>query len=148
VVKESNQSTIVEVIDQVIQYTLGFWGEEAASEVDANTKEKILARPRAKEFAGWQPPQPTIEEIHNKLGGPGLGDDELLMRYVVGKDDVDALKSAAGPKGYVSARHPLVILIQELSRRAECSQIYIRKPGLSLTLEKREAAGSSGVLSD
>ena len=88
----------LEVVDQVIQYALGFWGEEAASEVDANTKEKILARPRAKEFAGWQPPQPTIEEVRNKLGGPGLGDDELLMRYVVGKDDVDALKFAAGPQ--------------------------------------------------
>jgi oxaloacetate decarboxylase alpha subunit len=138
----------LEVVDQVIQYALGFWGEEAASEVDANTKEKILARPRAKEFAGWQPPQPTIEEVRNKLGGIALGDDELLMRYVVGKDDVDALKSAAGPKEYMDARNPLVTLIQELSRRADCSQIYVRKPGLSLILEKREAAGSSGVLSD
>jgi len=70
------------------------------------------------------------------------------MRYVVGKDDVDALKFAASPKEYMSARNPLVTLIQELSRRADCSQIYVRKPGLSLTLEKREAAGSSGVLSD
>jgi len=127
---------------------LGFGAKRPPLKSMQIPKEKILARPRAKEFARWQPPQPTIEEIRTKLGGPGLGDDELLMRYVVGKDDVDALKSAAGPKGYVSARHPLVILIQELSRRAECSQIYIRKPGWSLTLEKREAAGSSGVLSD
>ena len=138
----------LEVIDQVIQYALGFWGEEAASEVSANTKEKILARPRAKEFAGWRPPQPTIEEVRNKLGGAGFGDDELLMRYVVGKDDVDALKSASGPKQYLSASHPLVTLIQELSGRADCSQIYVHKPGLSLTLAKREAAGPSGVLSD
>ena len=35
-----------------------------------------------------------------------------------------------------------------LARRADCSQIYVCKPGLSLTLEKREAAGSGGVLSD
>jgi oxaloacetate decarboxylase alpha subunit len=126
-----------QVTDQVIQYALGFWGAEAASEVDANVKEKLLSRARAKEFAQWQPPQPTLEEVRSKLGGPGVGDDELLMRYVVGNEDVEALKSAAAPKEYLNGGNPLLTLIEELSRRVDCNRICVRKAGLSVVLEKR-----------
>ncbi len=131
-----------QVTDQVIQYALGHWGEEAASEVDPNVKDKLLARPRAKEFAQGEPPQPSIDEVRAKLGGPGVNDDELLMRYVVGKDDVDAMRAASGPKEYISAKKPLIALVQELTRRSDCSQIHIRKDGLSVTLEKKAGSAS------
>ena len=62
------------------------------------------------------------------------------MYYVVGKDDVDALRDAGGPKEYISARTPLVMLLQQLSRR-QCTQIYIRTKEMTLALEKRLAAG-------
>jgi oxaloacetate decarboxylase alpha subunit len=130
-----------QVTDQVIQYALGHWGKEAAGEVDPNIKDKFLDLPRAKEFARWNPPQPSLEEIRARLGGPGVNDDELLMRYVVGKDDVEAMRAAAGPKEYISARKPLLTLLQDLARRAECRQIYIQKDGLSVTLEKRAGPG-------
>ena len=126
-----------QVTDQVIQYAMGLWGEEAATEVDPNIKDKILDRPRAKEFAGWQPPQPSLEEMRSKLGGPSLGDDELLMRYVAGNEDVEAMRAAGAPKGYSDMSNPLLTLVQELSQRKDCSQIYVQKKGLSLTLEKR-----------
>jgi len=130
-----------QVTDQVIQYATGLWGEEAASEVAPNVKDKILDRPRAKEFAGWQPPQPSLEEMRSKLGGPGLGDDELLMRYVAGNEDVDAMRAAGAPKQYSDTSNPLLTLLQELSQRKDCSQIYVQKDGLSLTLEKRTGSG-------
>ena len=130
-----------QVTDQVIQYTTGLWGEEAASEVEPNVKDKILNRPRAKEFAGWQPPQPSLEEMRSKFGGPSLGDDELLMRYVAGNEDVEAMRAAGAPKAYSDTRNPLFILVQELSQRRDCSQIYVQKNGLSLTLEKRPGSG-------
>jgi oxaloacetate decarboxylase (Na+ extruding) subunit alpha len=126
-----------QVTDQVIQYATGLWGEEAASEVDSNIKDKILNRPRAKEFAGWEPPQPSLEEMRSKLGGPSLGDDELLMRYVAGNEDVDAMRAAGAPKQYSDASNPLLTLLQDLTQRKDCSQIYVRKDGLTLTLEKR-----------
>ena len=53
----------LQVTDQVIQYAIGLWGEEAAAEVDADVKDRILNRPRAKEFANWQPPEPSLEEV-------------------------------------------------------------------------------------
>jgi len=131
-----------QVTDQVIQYAMGLWGEEAASEVETNVKDKILSRPRAKEFAGWQPPQPSLEEMRSKLGGPSLGDDELLMRYVAGNEDVDAMRAAGAPKAYSDTRNPLLTLVQELSQRKDCSQIYVQKEGLSLTLEKHVGSSS------
>jgi oxaloacetate decarboxylase alpha subunit len=48
-----------EVTDQVIQYALGLWGEEGATDMDPDVKEKILNRPRARELAKWVPPEPT-----------------------------------------------------------------------------------------
>ena len=126
-----------QVTDQVIQYALGIWGEEAASEVDRNIKDKILDRPRAKEFAAWEAPQPSIQEVRSKLGGPSVSDDELLMRYVVGNEDVEALRTAGAPKEYSDSRKPILALLRDLSRRKDCSQISIRKDGLFLTLEKR-----------
>ncbi|HKX49615.1 MAG TPA: biotin carboxyl carrier protein, partial [Candidatus Binatia bacterium] len=128
-----------QVTDQVIQYATGLWGEEAASEVDPNIKDKLLSGPRAKEFAAWVPPQPTLEEVRDKFGGSSVNDDQLLMYYVVGKDDVDALRDAGAPKEYISARTPLLMLLQQLTRR-ECSQIYIQTKGMTLALEKKAAA--------
>jgi oxaloacetate decarboxylase alpha subunit len=126
-----------EVTDQVIQYVLGLWGEEAGSEVDANVKDKVLSRPRAKEYNHWEPPEPSTEEIRDKLGGPGLSDDELLLLYIVGKDDVMAMRKAGPPKEYVNPNQPLIELVEELTKRKDCRQISIRRPRLSLTLEKR-----------
>jgi oxaloacetate decarboxylase (Na+ extruding) subunit alpha len=129
-----------QVTDQVIQYATGLWGEEAASEVDPNIKDKLLSGPRAKEFARWVPPQPTLEEVRDKFGGSQLSDDQLLMYYVVGKSDVDALRHAGAPKEYISARRPLLRLLQELTRR-EFNQIYISRKGMSVALKKGAAAG-------
>ena len=129
-----------QVTDQVIQYASGLWGEEAASEVDPNIKDKLLSGPRAKEFASWVPPQPTLEEVRAKFGGSTVNDDQLLMYYVVGKDDVDALREVGHPKEYISARKPLLMLLQNLTRR-ECNQIYIQRKDMTIALAKRAATG-------
>ena len=129
-----------EVADQSIQYALGIWGKEGAALMDPNVKDKILSRPRAKELAKWKYPQTTVKELRQKLGGPGVSDDELLLRFFTGKDDVAAMRAAGPPKEYLSARRPLVTLISELSKRSECRNIYIQKGGLSLRLEKKGEA--------
>ena len=126
-----------EVTDQVIQYAIGQWGEEAAAEVDPAVKAKILDRPRAKEFANWQPPQPSLTEVRNKLGGPNLGDDELLMRYVAGNEDVEAMRAAGAPKQYSDTRNPLLVLVRELTQRKDLRQIHVSKDGFELALRKR-----------
>ena len=58
---------------------------------------------------------------------------------------VEAMRAASGPREYVSASKPLLALLENLTRRSDCNQIYIQKDGLSVTLEKRAgfSAGNS-----
>lgn len=131
-----------EVTDQTIQYALGLWGKEGASSMDPHVKDKILSRPRAKELAKREPPQPSKKELRQKLGGSGVSDGELLLRYFVGADQVAAMRAAGPPKEYLSASQPLVTLIEELTKRKDYSLIHIQKGSLSLRLERRGGSHS------
>ena len=129
-----------EVTDQVIQYALGLWGKEAPALIDPDVKDKILSRRRAKEWQGWQPPDLSLREVRNKFGGASLSDEELLLRIYAGEDAVKAMASAGSPRECLSAKQPLVRLIEALSRKKDCGQIFIRKADFSLTLERRAAS--------
>jgi oxaloacetate decarboxylase (Na+ extruding) subunit alpha len=129
-----------EVTDQVIQYALGLWGKEAPALIDPDVKDKILSRHRAKEWQGWQPPDLSLREVRNKFGGASLSDEELLLRIYAGEDAVKAMASAGSPRECLSAKEPLVRLIEALSRKKDCGQIFIRKADFSLTLERRAAS--------
>jgi len=131
-----------EVTDQVIQYALGLWGKEATEVMDPNVKDKILNRPRAREFSQGEPPEPSIHEIRRKLGGPGVSDEELLLRFFAGPEAVDAMYASGPRREYLTATTPLVTLIQELTKHKDCSQIYIRKGDLKLTLGRKETLGA------
>lgn len=72
-----------QVTDEVIKYVMGFYGETAGP-IDQNVKDKILATPRAKALADWQPKNRfrPLEEIRNEIG-PDLSDDELLLKILI-----------------------------------------------------------------
>ena len=71
-----------EVTDQSIQYALGHWGKEAPQVMCADVKDKILGRPRAKEWAKWTPADLSLKEVRRKYGGPGcLGRRVSAPRY-------------------------------------------------------------------
>ena len=46
------------------------------------------------------------------------------------------MMEAGRPREYLSASQPLVRLINELTKQTEYTQVYIRKPGFSLALQK------------
>ena len=123
-----------QVSDQSIQYALGIWGREGAEFMDPDVKDRILGRPRAKAWEGWVQPDPSLKEVRTQLGGPSISDEELVMRVYAGDEAVEALQTAGRPREYLSASQPLVRLINELTRQKEYTQVYIRKPGFSLTL--------------
>jgi len=126
-----------EVTDQAIQYALGYWGKEAPTVMDPDIRDKILSRPRAKEWAGWTVPEPSLEEVRRKFGGPGVSDEELVLRVIAGESAVKAMLAAGAPKEYLNASQPLVTLVGELSKQKDCRQVYIKKNGFELRLEKR-----------
>ncbi len=128
-----------EVTDQVINYALGQFGEEGGSSMDPDVKDRILDRPRARELASQEVPEPTVGEMRRKYGGPGVSDEELLLRWLMSKEEVDAVKGAGPPTEYSGTRQPVVALIGELAKQTDGRRIQVRKPGFSLTLEKRAA---------
>ncbi len=132
-----------EVTDQVIQYALGLWGKEGALLMDKNVKEKVLGRPRAKEWARWKPPDVSIEEVRRRFGAPGISDEELLLRVFAGEDYVKAMHAAGRPREYLNARHPLIRLLDELSAGKDHNYIHVEKPGLSVTLKRNRLKKNS-----
>ena len=127
-----------EVPDQVIQYALGIWGKEGAELMDPEVKDKILARPRAKEWSLWKQPDPSLHEVRQKFGA-NVSDEELILRFFAGDDSVNALSNNGKPREYLDGTQPLVKLIEQLTKRKGSNQIYIKRPGFSVRLEKRAA---------
>jgi oxaloacetate decarboxylase alpha subunit len=128
-----------EVTDQVIKFALGHAGAEGARDMDPDVKAKILDRPRAKEWAKWQPDEPSADDMRRRLNAEGTSDEELLLRWIVGKEDIEAMRANPRPLDYLNSEQPLVNLLQELSKRTKNRQIHVQTPGFSVTLEKRAA---------
>jgi oxaloacetate decarboxylase alpha subunit len=120
-----------EVPDQVIQYALGIWGKEAAEIMAPDVKDKILSRPRAKEWEGWEPPEPSLEEVRRQFGGPGVSDEELILRVYAGEEYVQAMRDRGPAK---EARGPLVELLEEFAGGKDYRYVSLQKPGFKLTL--------------
>jgi oxaloacetate decarboxylase (Na+ extruding) subunit alpha len=125
-----------EVTDQIIQYALGYWGREGAELLDPDVKAKILDRPRAREWAQRQPPEPTVQELRKKMNAEGVSDEEFLLRWNLNVDEIETMRAAGAPKEYVSARQPLVSLIDALSKRSDYRQIVIQKGATVISLQK------------
>jgi oxaloacetate decarboxylase alpha subunit len=128
-----------EVTDQVIRYALGQFGEEAIDAMDQSVRERILDRPRAREIAAMARPEPSLAEMRRELGGPDTSDEELLLRWLLNKEDIAAMRAAGPAKDYSTTRHPLVRLMTELVNRGDSSLIHVSKEGFALRLEKSAA---------
>jgi oxaloacetate decarboxylase (Na+ extruding) subunit alpha len=126
-----------EVTDQVIRYALGHFGEEAVTAMDQEVRAKILDRPRAKEIMAQTRTHPTMAEMRRDLDAATVSDEELLLRWLLTKDDIAAMRAAGPAQEYVTARHPLVKLMAELTQRSDCNLIQVSKTGFALTLERR-----------
>ena len=120
------------VTDQLIRYVLGSFGKPTAP-VDANVRDRILSRPRAKEIAAEPPPQPPSEL--RKRFKPGISDEEFLLRAVMPADQVDAM-IAAGPAGrnYNPDTRPLLKLLKEIAERPGVQDMVLEKRDFRLEL--------------
>jgi oxaloacetate decarboxylase (Na+ extruding) subunit alpha len=125
-----------EVTDQIIQYALGYWGTEGAYLMAPEVKAKIMDRPRAKEWAEWQPPEPSVAEIRKKMNAENCADEELLLRWNLSVDEIETMRAAGAPKEYLTARQPLVNLLDALAKRSDYRQIVIQKGDMVLSLNR------------
>jgi oxaloacetate decarboxylase alpha subunit len=127
-----------EVTDQTIEYAMGIWGKEGAAYMDANVKDTVLNRPRAREIAERPHPADSLQDLRRKYGGPGVSDEEVLLRFFSSKQDVETMKAAGAPRSYTTSGNPLVSLVEELAKRPRRNSVYIRRGDLALRLEKRQ----------
>jgi oxaloacetate decarboxylase alpha subunit len=125
-----------EVTDEVIQLALGYWGKEPVHDMDQDVRAKILDRGRAREWERWEQPQPSIEEVRRAYGG-NISDEELLLRAYAGEDAPKVMGKASTPEEYLSARHPLVTLVEELSRRDGLGHVVVQKGDVKVSFQQR-----------
>ncbi|MEJ2716919.1 MAG: hypothetical protein P8182_07235, partial [Deltaproteobacteria bacterium] len=124
-----------QVIDELIKYALGFWGQEASASIDPNVKDRILSLPMAKELSGWEAGEPTVSEVKKSLGSETMSDDEMLLRYMVQDDNaIQATRAAGTPRAYPMASRSVTDLIQEIMKNKELSEVWIQKEDFSLRL--------------
>ena len=128
-----------EVTDQSIQYALGYWGEEGARLMDPVVKDRILSRPRAREWENWTWPEPSLDEVRQKFGGPGVSDEELVIRVIAGPDSVKEMLAAGAPREFLDASRPVSVLLKQLAGARELRQVHIQRNDLSLRLTHGDA---------
>ena len=125
------------VPDEMVLYALGHLGVPAAP-FEENAKDAILSSPRAKEFESWQPPQPTLKDLRHEYG-ENLSDEELILRVVMPREDVDAALGS----GPVKTEFPTPpgtrasAIARDIIERSKANFVHVDQPGLTMTLRRR-----------
>jgi oxaloacetate decarboxylase (Na+ extruding) subunit alpha len=120
------------VPDQVIRYVLGSFGKPTA-DVEPWVLDRILDRPRARELAA-EPPPASVAELRRRLPR-GITDEELLLRFGMPGEEVDAMLAAApAARHYHPEVQPVLRLLRELGSRPPVRRLVVDKPGFRLEL--------------
>jgi len=80
--------------------------------------------------------EPSIAEIRKKMNAEHVSDEELLLRWNLSVDEIQAMRAAGAPRDYLTSRQPLVNLIDALSKRKGYRQIVIQKGDMLVSLNR------------
>ncbi|MDM0085443.1 carboxylase [Variovorax sp. J31P179] len=117
------------VPDEVKKYVCGYFGDLPLP-VDANVKDKIIANGSKDVALAPSAIEPVLPGLRQRY--KGIGDDELLLRYMYGDEKINALKPTATGDRY-SLRHPVVDLVDGLARSESKAHIQMSGSGFSLS---------------
>lgn len=121
-----------QVTDETIDYAFGrHGGDEAIRLMDPDVRDRILDRPRAKEMARYEPPEPTIAELRKQYGSD-ISDEDLILRVIVGDDAVEAVRHRK--RAQFTARTPLLHLVRELMAQDRHRSVSVRGHGYTVTV--------------
>jgi len=129
------------VIDELILFAQGVYGEDSGyTWMDANLKDRLLGMTRAKELAARRRPDVSLKELRDKLGGPGVSDEEFLLRYIMkGEEEIKAMRAAGPPRQYHGAAMPLLRLLHELDKHKAVRYVHIQRGDESVLIQNRAA---------
>jgi len=128
------------VPDEVIKYVLGRYGPQPAP-IDPWVKERVLSLPRAREL-DVPAPEPTLEELRRAFGS-SISDEELLLRWALPGDQVDAALARKTGNVVLSGngyRHPLAQLIASVAQQPSISHFHLERDGIRLTLGRHSTS--------
>ena len=89
-------------------------------------------------MTAWEPPQPTVGELKEQYGDRTMTDEELLRRYLVPAQDVEATR-AAGPAPRAYRFDDDVIpeaIVAALLSGSRVGYAHIETPGSTITLRR------------
>jgi oxaloacetate decarboxylase alpha subunit len=138
------------VIDELIRFAQGVFGADSGyTWTDQNLKDQWLALPRATELAtlGKRPMDDiSLEECRQRFGTPGIRDEELMMRAIMGgAREIEAMVAAGPPRPYLTSDMPLVMLINELKKHKSVRYIQVQCGANSITLQNRGGAAAASA---
>ena len=124
------------VSDEVIAYSLGYWGEQERDAINPNVRDRILNRPRARKLAQNPPEEVSLDEVRRVYGGNGISDEEMLLRIFTGEASVNAMRTANISHDRGPPTNSITGLINYLSTEDRVGYFAIQKSGLNLVLNK------------
>ena len=118
--------------DEVIRYAVGRFGRPNIPIAPA-VMARIEALPRTAELKAESAMAP-LPELRARLG-PGLSDEEFLLRATMPATQVDAMR-AAGPaaRDYDPASKPVMELLRRVLKLRDVSELHIEKKEFKLRL--------------
>jgi oxaloacetate decarboxylase alpha subunit len=119
-----------QVSDEIIQYAAGGWGCEESESIHPDVKDKILSRPRARALAQMNYEQPTLGQLREQYGGPGVSDDDLLLHFFTSVDQVAQMRRERQHRQQGQGTQGLRTLIEKLASSRSVRYIQIRSAGL------------------
>lgn len=143
------------VIDELILFAQGVYSEDSGfTWMDQNLKDRLLGTERAKELAkrvARQREEIPLKRLREKFGGPGVSDEEFVLRYVMnGEQEVAAMYAAGPAKRFDSTSLPLVKLLQELGKCSGVRYVRVQRGGDAVSVRGSRsscarASNKSGV---
>ena len=127
------------VIDELIRFAQGVFGEDSGyTWMNQNLKDQWLSLPRAKELAalGKRPIDDiSLDECRRKFGTPGISDEELMMRAIMGgAKEIEAMFAAGPPRRYLTSDMPLVKLLNEVKKHSRIRYVQLQCGADSISL--------------
>ena len=132
------------VIDEVILFAQGVYGEDSGyGWMEPNLKDRLLSLTRAKELAARERREVSLAELRSRLGGPGVSDEEFLLRYIMkGSQELEAMRAAGPPRQYYHAGMPLLSLLQGLSRHKHVRFVHLQRGKDSFMVQEHAKAAA------
>jgi oxaloacetate decarboxylase alpha subunit len=93
-----------------------------------------MSSPQAKNYQGWEPPQPSLDELRERFGRD-ISDDELILRLLVPGPDIDAMRATPPRNRDFSATSKEMRFIRELVETSIGAYLQLDGPNFSLTLQ-------------